>query len=1060
MESRGNRDAGVVGVGSGLRRYAIAAGAIVSGAWGTAGAQQNLHVTYLWHLEQPIYWPDRQASGADRYERAWESIQRTDAGAAHPSNNLRDIFGLADRVNAYQWRCRDSINAFSSGRPEAGAQISYSGGLIENIASLGGANQLGYSGSWHSSLREARGWSTFSGPAHPRADIVVFPFHHALMPLIGESAMRREVQVYQEVYADAWGAGVARSRGFFPSEMAFSTRMIPVLASLGVEWSIVSAEKVSRACADFPVVLGTGGINCDPPNRADQVNPSQTAAGYYRKTISRGCSPAEAYPFALTPHRARYVDPATGAVSSIVVVPSSQHLSWEDGYSPQGIADFQALNTRNDPSRPMLVVLAHDGDNAWGGGYSYYMEATPNRVAQAASAGFVPTVVERYLADHPVPAGDYAHVEDGAWVNADGDFGSPQFLNWNWPPVSASGQVDIAGGWAEDIRNWAVITAAQNRVDTAEQIWTDPPGAGGQGGTVSVRKILYPDASTNGVERAWHYFLGALNSGYMYYGTAEDFEVKPAVACNEAARLADPIIAASPAADRTGPTIWIPQRYPWNPGSTNFGPLHAYQAVTGDPDFWVWTFVADASGVASATLMYRVDADGARSLANHENETYAGGPGVGAWQGVAMTRRAFPAGNVYNNPTINFFEMPAHVAEQFHARVVGVRDALVDYYVESVDARGNITRSPIQHVYVGAGSTGGGGPVVEVRPALPTAGQQATVVYDPAGRVLAGAGTTTMHWGVNNWTQVTDTPMAQGAGPDAGKWVVTVTLPASATQLDCVFNGAPSAPNTWDNNSGQDWHFAVQPGGPPPPSWTIDGVRDADSVLVAANGGMSLWAGLKGDDLYVACNDAGEGNDHFIFVAAEGGAGALRAAPWAKAGQAASWRCFLADENNNDFEGWFDHGAARAQAATTTNANVLEGTVNLADLFGATPGAVHLAVGVYATNDGGALVASAQVPTAVVANGTIEANEFARVDLCAIGPTRPAFCCIADVDDGGGSGTPDGAVDISDLLYFLALFDAGDSEADVDDGSSTGTPDGGVDISDLLYFLLRFDAGC
>ncbi len=32
--------------------------------------------------------------------------------------------------------------------------------------------------------------------------------------------------------------------------------------------------------------------------------------------------------------------------------------------------------------------------------------------------------------------------------------------------------------------------------------------------------------------------------------------------------------------------------------------------------------------------------------------------------------------------------------------------------------------------------------------------------------------------------------------------------------------------------------------------------------------------------------------------------------------------------------------------------------------------------------------------------------------------------------------------------------------ADLDDGSGTGTPDGGVDISDLLYFLVRFDAGC
>ncbi len=32
--------------------------------------------------------------------------------------------------------------------------------------------------------------------------------------------------------------------------------------------------------------------------------------------------------------------------------------------------------------------------------------------------------------------------------------------------------------------------------------------------------------------------------------------------------------------------------------------------------------------------------------------------------------------------------------------------------------------------------------------------------------------------------------------------------------------------------------------------------------------------------------------------------------------------------------------------------------------------------------------------------------------------------------------------------------------SDVDDGSGTGTPDGATDIADLLYFLFRFDLGC
>jgi Lectin C-type domain len=73
--------------------------------------------------------------------------------------------------------------------------------------------------------------------------------------------------------------------------------------------------------------------------------------------------------------------------------------------------------------------------------------------------------------------------------------------------------------------------------------------------------------------------------------------------------------------------------------------------------------------------------------------------------------------------------------------------------------------------------------------------------------------------------------------------------------------------------------------------------------------------------------------------------------------------------------------------------------------------------------------------------------------------------CPADMDDNGDftdGGTPDGAVTIDDLLYFLVGFEAGSIEVDLDnDGDpAVGTPDGGTDINDLLYFLVRFENGC
>lgn len=929
---------------------------------GRVAHAENLHFTYLWHLEQPIYWPDQQASGIDRYERAWESIQRTDGGAPHPENNLREIFGLDDRVAAYQYRCRDSIDAIR-GFAEAGAQISYSGGLIENIQSLGGAGQLGYSSTWYSSLRQARGWTTV-GAAKPRCDIVVFPFHHPLMPLCDTSAIRKEIQLYKAIYADAWGNSVPMSRGLFPPEMAFSTRLIQVLDEEGIDWVFVSGEHVSRACVDFPVILGSGGINCDPPNLADQLNPAQ--GDYYRLSISRGCGPAEAYPFAFTPHRAQYVNPDTGTVYQTIVVPCAQGIGWEDGYAAMGLGHFNSLQAQNNPARPMLVVLAHDGDNAWGGGYSYYMEATPNLVSSAQGAGYHATVVEEYLADHPVPANDIIHVEDGAWVNADGDFGSPVFLNWNWPLVNGSGQIDIPGGWAEDERNWAVITAAQNRVDTAEQI------AGG----VNIQRILYPSALTTPAERAWHYFLGALNSGYMYYGTSLDMEVKPTIACNEAVQHADAVIGDA-TLDATPPTIWIPQRHPWNPGSLNFGPQYGYQQFLSNGDFWVWTFVYDVSSVTSVTLKYRIDGDGLNPLSSTQNETYDGGPEVGPWQSLPMTQRVFPTGNFHNDPSINFFELPLYIADQYYVEVTDLREVLIDYYVEAIDGKGTIARSPIQHVWIGDGAGGGGpgGDGVTIDPDPPVAGQSALVTYNPAGRPLASAGQVYAHVGFNNWSTVLNPDPAMSWNAGESVWELNLSIPGSATQVDFAFNNGAG---TWDSNGGQDWHFAVT-GGQPQETWTLDGTVDENALEVAGNGSLSLRAGILGDVLYVAAPQAGSGRDHFIFLAGSS-LGSMAPAPWAKAGSVAGWSAFVGNENDNGWSGWFE---APAGSATATGAGgYLEATIDLAAEFGTIPEVIHVAFARYATADGGALDPGGQIPQSINGNGNVDPGEFVALNTC------------------------------------------------------------------------------
>ncbi|MEM7394122.1 MAG: hypothetical protein AAF492_17420, partial [Verrucomicrobiota bacterium] len=158
----------------------------------------------------------------------------------------------------------------------------------------------------------------------------------------------------------------------------------------------------------------------------------------------------------------------------------------------------------------------------------------------------------------------------------------------------------------------------------------------------------------------------------------------------------------------------------------------------------------------------------------------------------------------------------------------------------------------------------------------------------------------------------------------------------------------------------------------------LEGVLDDPGWSVANNSGLNLYAAIRGDDLYLATEDAGGGDDHFIYFSyfEED----LVPANWSKSGQVMGWSAFLADENNNLHHGWYD--AADITLKTQSlfrsyvhpNGNgVLEGTVNIEQHLGFFPQTIRVAVGAFDTGNGGVL--SAQVP-AGDANGNIDADEF------------------------------------------------------------------------------------
>ncbi len=476
----------------------------------------------------------------------------------------------------------------------------------------------------------------------------------------------------------------------------------------------------------------------------------------------------------------------------------------------------------NNTSNPSFLLLAHDGDNAWADGYSYWGVFGQGQWADTfansvASLGYEPTTVEQYLSDFPRNTNDIVHVEDGGWAYADQDFGSPIMINWLWPgTVTVGGRnvVDPSAAVSDKADEWRTIVATENRVKTAQQIQSALTGY-----TNRIDQIRDPwsfGQTPSAVELGWHYYLASLDSGFVYYGCSGTHCASAVVAQSNAVRNVDSILNANPTLDTTPPTVFIPQRSPWNPGGANFGPEYQLNgnwnaAPATNTDFWVWTYAYDVSGVASASLFYRSNGNN-DPPSQDEFKTYAGGPDTGAWVQQSLTKRVV-------TPVLS--ASPEYIADYYYTKVTGLSDTYVDYYVSATDNQGNTYNSPIQHVYVSptptnsVGGGGGGSGCIGrfcVSPTTPVAGSPVTIMYSAVGGPIASASPVYIHLGWNNWTTVVSPDAALTFNSASNAWVYTTTVPSTATELDCDANNGAG---TWDNNSGQDYKFAVTSGGPP-----------------------------------------------------------------------------------------------------------------------------------------------------------------------------------------------------------------------------------------------------
>ncbi len=875
-----------------------------------------IYIAFLWHMHQPIYWP-------------YESIIQTEQNNRYPFS----VFDIHNqRTGPYtSWPKNAVQKGISANMLHFGAQVSFSGSLIENLNNLESNGNQNFS-NWKSSWNSIKTLQTYLG--NPRLDMVAFGYHHPLMGLIDEIDIRKQIQAHKQIMSQNFSGSY--SKGIFPPENAFTPKMIPALVAEGIDWVLIDNAHFERAAENYP--FNTGG-NLYEANKSDVQNPDPNdwvqLNGLWAPT-------KVSTQWAHQPHFVEYVDPETGQKTKMIAVPSSRYLGNEDGRGGFGALNYENVMSQfesdnSDPNHPTLIVLAHDGDNYGGGSESYYNSNFQSFVnwLQANNSRFICTTIQDYLEMFPPAVDDIIHVEDGSWSGADN--GDPEFKKWNADPGS--------DGYSADRNSWGVITAAKNIMLTANQI----------------------NPSNPAVQNAWKFMLNAEASDYWYwdYSLNGIWDSHPTRGSNLTTQEVMSIVQGGN--DVTGPTIYSPQREPYNPGGTEWG-------IAQPSNFKVWSYVYDYSGLAYVKLKYRTDNDGVNPISSIENETFTGGSDVSAWNEIDMT-------GLYINPQTN--PLPSYKAEEFSAEITGINNKLLDYYIEAKDNNNNVSKSQIKHVWVGEnnGGTGSGG--ITWFPQQPTINDSITIIISGAAQ---GA---KLHWGVNNqgsswqtpnqayWT--TGTTLFNGTGP-------AVESPFNGPLNDTLkikigpFNKPDQLieevafvihynDDTWNNNNGQD--FQINFGGGSQ-TFTIDGQLDASAGLAVSNAGAELYLAWNGSELYLATQSAQSvGKDVFILLA-----DSLRtqqSAPWAKAGTTVGWSAFLANESTNNYNSWFDASGSTQNAA----GSYLEGTVNVQSEFGYIPSKLYIAVGRYATNDGGEL--TTQVPSG---NGdsNIDADEFFEFD--------------------------------------------------------------------------------
>ncbi|CAM2010701.1 pullulanase-associated domain-containing protein [Acanthopleuribacter pedis] len=751
----------------------------------------QIAATHIYHNHMPNFWPyfdvaryaqmapgtpirytyDGQVIDLKNNPPAGYSFFLPD-GAPMPHDDLVAYYTHHAKTGAYLYWPWQTAQANGWAHPQSQTHVTMSASVINNVNSfMSTRNVPGYDNTdWGRPWRDVHFGQTTSG-GERALDLIHFTGHHAMGPLVGNDYFLKDLIYHNVTLAQPYflGSNFRSSKGFFPTELGFSERLIPTLNKLGIEWSVIGNVHFSRTLRDYPY-LNDPGVDTlvSPPNRADLQNESNIGRWVSLPMFNEQQVTQNKFPFASIPHWVRYVDPATGAESRVAGIPVEQAASWEEGYQGSVTAGVlhNFVDEANQIGRTQYFVIAHDGDNSSGRAGSEETWLNSGRVTYS-EGGVIGMGVDEYLRAYPIPDNDVVHVQDGSWIDTRDSSADPTWYHWHLPPGIWRGQfslfnqvngtnyapkknldgvedgmtVSLEYGYHYLERNFALLQAALNYAQTAEQIWLDQNPDHWSPTTALDREVTYPgnqlnpwmmsfpvkgDAANNyagganPAELAWYFLIASIDSGFGYYDENIDDHVKPTISFNQSLHFSEPYVNGLAAHDRTGPSLWWPQRWPYNPGSANNGKAEGWTLHYFDPTFAIYTYGFDLAGISDIHVKVRVHRDKRVDARDNTCRVYdpvamqkQGVPNidpdrVGPWQRFSMQKRDLTpdingvAWQPTTRETMNI--VPAQkIGDLYYTTFDQFRDQLLDYYIEAVDSMGNVTRSEIQQVYVGAG---------------------------------------------------------------------------------------------------------------------------------------------------------------------------------------------------------------------------------------------------------------------------------------------------------------------------------------------------------------------